>query len=74
LIVLLIRGPTAGIRHRARLLTTAERAAQGLLGIRWHAAIAALGPVGRPARVLTKLRRHPVPTSEPAALGLRTLD
>jgi len=26
-----------------------------------HVAVAALVPIGRPAKVLTKLRRHPVP-------------
>jgi nitroreductase len=41
-------------------LAAAEPAAQELLGMPSHVAIAALVPVGRPARVLTKLRRNPV--------------
>lgn len=41
-------------------LAAAEPAAQELLGMPSHVAVAALVPVGRPARVLTKLRRNPV--------------
>jgi nitroreductase len=42
-------------------LAAAEPAAQALLGMPPHVAVAALVPIGRAERPLTKLRRNPVP-------------